>query len=54
LNDIDIALSEAAETSANILRLPLAEHQKEKRRHKNVVGPPVDQNDVVIRPELTP
>ena len=52
LDDFDVALFQKFQAAADIARLALAEHDEQKRRHENMIGPPVDENHVVIGAEL--
>src|SRR5438046_3445680 len=53
LYDFDITLLQNAEAPADIPRLALAHHDEKKGRHENMIGPPVDENHVVIRAQLS-
>ena len=53
LSDFDITLLQNAEAPADIPRLALAHHDEKKGRHENMIGPPVDENHVVIRAQLS-
>ena len=52
LNDSNVALLDYFQIPADIARLALADHDEQKRRHENMIGTPVDQNDIVIGAEL--
>jgi hypothetical protein len=34
--------------------LPFTEHDEEKRRHENMIGSAIDQDDIVVGAELAP
>src|SRR5438093_13742499 len=53
LYDFDITLLQNAKAPADIPRLALAHHDEKKGRHENMIGPPVDENHVVIRAQLS-
>src|SRR5437762_14368625 len=53
LYDLHITLLQNAEAPADIPRLALAHHDEKTGRHENRIEPPVDENPVVIRAQLS-
>ena len=49
LNDFDIAPLKKAEVPADVLRPAFPEHDEKKSGHENVLGAPVNENNIVIR-----
>ena len=48
LDDFYIALLQMTQAPADIPGLAFTKHDEKKRRHENMVGPAIDENNIVI------
>jgi hypothetical protein len=54
MDKLDISAFQTSQASGDIPRLPLTDHYEKERRHEQVIRSFVDQNYVMLVPELAP